>query len=374
MNGKLLPVSAGLIVAAACASVALAQVPPTPPQEPGARAFSMAFGGNFLGIYTEEITRENMNRYGLAGEPRGVGVNGVVENSPAAKAGVQKGDVILAYDGERVASARKLRRLVEESSPDHAARLTVSRGGGERELTATLSRPDALGAGALRLEGGELFRRDGKEWQRQSTEETRRQAEEMRKQAEALRGQLEKFRGQGGGDFAFAFHAGRRVGVTTTPLTDQLADYFGVGREGGVLVTSVTENSPAAKAGLKAGDIITEVDGEHVRSAADLARLVGRKDDGDVTLTVTRERGRRTFKVTPEKSPAPTTWAFPEGLFTAPGAALALPRGGFVVRPSIIAAPRSRLLRAPSRVVPATPLRVRPVKSLAPARGQLLEL
>lgn len=373
MNGKRFLVLAAL-VAAAYASAAHAQTPSTP--DPSARAFSMVFGGNFLGVYTEEVTRENMNRYGLGGEPRGVGVTGVIENSPAAKAGLKSGDVILAYDGEQVASTRKLQRLIEESPAEHAARLTVWRGGGERELTTTLSRTDSLGAAtnALRLENGELFRWDGKEWQKQQAEEGRAQSEEMRKKTEELREQLEKFRAQGGGNFAMAFSSGRRIGVTTTPLTDQLADYFGVAREGGVLVTSVAQDSPAAKAGLKAGDIITEVDGEHVRSAADLTRLVSRKEQGDVTLSITRERGRRTFHLTPEKSPAPTTWSFPEGLSTSPGVALALPPGGFVLRPSVNAALRLRSLGGPARVFPAMPLRLRPIRSITPARVQLMEL
>jgi membrane-associated protease RseP (regulator of RpoE activity) len=399
MSRKQLLIVLSLVAAVVFASVALAQVPSThTAQGEGARAFSMAFGGdNFLGVYTENITRENASRYGLSGEPRGVGITEVVENSPAAKAGLQKNDVILTFDGEQVSSTQKFQRLINESTPEHTARLTIARGGSERELTATLAKHDALGAGmnALRMENGELFRWDGKEWQKESREEWRKQSEEMRKQTEQLRDQLQKLRplqqgmspdaerhlreelekmqGQGG-NFALAFSAGRRIGVTTTPLTDQLADYFGVSREGGVLVTSVTENSPAAKAGLKAGDIITEVDGERIKSAGDVTRLVSRKDEGDVTLTITRERNRRTFKVTPEKSPAPTTWTTPEGLFNVPGA-LALPDEGFAVRPSIITSPRLRALPVlPRGVVPATPLmRVRPIKSIVPARGQLME-
>ncbi|MDT7543155.1 MAG: serine protease Do [Acidobacteriota bacterium] len=377
MSRKQLLIVLSLLVASVFASVALAQVSSTrPAQGEGPLAFSMlVVGDNFLGVYTENITRENASRYQIAGEPRGVGVTEVLENSPAAKAGLQKNDVILAFDGEQVSSAQKLQRLINESAPEHTARLVISRGGSERELTATLAKHDALGAGvnAMRIENGQLFRWDGKEWQKQSQDEWRKQSDEMMKRSGELREQLEKLRDQQGGNFAFAFNSGRRIGVATTPLTDQLADYFGVNHDGGVLVTSVTGNSPAAKAGLKAGDIITEVDGERIKTAVDVTRLVSRKDEGDVMLTITRERNRRTFKVTPEKSPAPT-WATPEGLFNGPGP-LALPREGFVVHPSIFNAPRLPALHALPRVVlPATPLmRVRPIKSVAPARGQLME-
>src|SRR5256885_12076745 len=61
-------------------------------------------------------------------------------------------------------------------------------------------------------------------------------------------------------------------------LTKQLADYFGV-KDGGLLITSVTENSPAAKAGLKAGDVITAAEGEKVTSSGDLTRAINKKDE-----------------------------------------------------------------------------------------------
>jgi len=94
----------------------------------------------------------------------------------------------------------------------------------------------------------------------------------------------------------------RRIGVTTTSLTKQLADFFGVVDGQGVLVTSVSENSPAAKAGIKAGDVITAVDGEKVEDSGDLSRAISKQKAGDVTLTIVRDRNQRTIKVTPEKS------------------------------------------------------------------------
>src|SRR6185503_3536162 len=79
------------------------------------------------------------------------------------------------------------------------------------------------------------------------------------------------------------------------------ADFFGV-QEGGVLVSSVTDDSPAAKAGLRAGDIITAVDGEKLDGSGGLSRAINKKEDGDVTLTVVRDKNQRTVKVTPTKA------------------------------------------------------------------------
>ncbi|MDT7602603.1 MAG: serine protease Do [Acidobacteriota bacterium] len=387
MSRKQLLISLCLLACVACASVAYAQTAATRParQDDGARAFSMILGGdNFLGVYTEQVTRENMSRYSLSGEPRGVAVTEVAENSPAAKAGLQKDDVILRFDGEAVGSTQKLSRLINESAPEHTARLTVSRGGSEREITVTLGKRElATTREGMMFNNGELFRLNQGEWQKQSAEEARKQAEEWqkhseewKKQTEQLRQQLEKMPRPE--NFSFVLGAGRRIGVTTTALTDQLADYFGVSHDGGVLITSVTENSPAAKAGLKAGDVITEADGAKIANAVELTHAIGRKEEGDVTLTVVRERNRRTFKVTPEKAQGGSTWTIPEGLFAAPAIATTIPRYS-VVRPAIIGAPQLRALPAspaqPRVLLPTTPLRARPaVRALVPARGQLMEL
>ncbi len=104
------------------------------------------------------------------------------------------------------------------------------------------------------------------------------------------------------GDLTFLLNNSRRIGVSTMSLNKQLADYFGIANGKGVLVTSVTDDGPAAKAGVKAGDVITAIDGEEVDSPGDISRVVGRKKEGDVTLTVIRNRSQQTIRVTPSEA------------------------------------------------------------------------
>jgi membrane-associated protease RseP (regulator of RpoE activity) len=243
----------------------------------------MIDGGPFLGVSVEDISKENMSRYGMR-EVRGVGVTQVVKDSPAEKAGLRKDDVILRFEGESVTSARKLTRLVGEASADQTVRLTISRGGSEQEISATLAKHDGMQnvfSGALRPD---IFR---------GTTPFPMKIDP---------GMIQINPGEGG--FAFAF-GNRRIGVSTQPLTKQLADYFGV-KDGGLLITSVNDNSPAAKAGLKAGDVITAVDGEKVTSPGDVSRAISKKEDGPVSLTIFRDRNTRTVTVTPEKNPERT--------------------------------------------------------------------
>lgn len=68
-------------------------------------------GGTFLGVHVEDVSKENMGSYNMR-EVRGVGVTEIVKDSPAEKAGLRKGDVIVSFNGEPVTSTRKLSRLV----------------------------------------------------------------------------------------------------------------------------------------------------------------------------------------------------------------------------------------------------------------------
>lgn len=233
-------------------------------------------GGTFLGVHVEDVTKENMSRYGMR-DVRGVGVTEIVKDSPAEKAGLRKDDVILGFNGESVTSTRKLHRLVSESSADQNVRLTISRGGSEQEVSATLGKRQGTGMLNAKIR------------------------EEVKQKMEQLKKEMPKIKS---GDSTWIFHTGsyRRIGIGTQTLTKQLAEYFGVSE--GILVTSVNDNSPAAKAGLKAGDVITAADGEKVNSPGDISRAIGKKQDGPVTLTVVRDRNTRSVIVTPEKPPA----------------------------------------------------------------------
>jgi serine protease Do len=271
-------------------------IPPTPPAPREPAVFSMFFGGgSFLGVHTEDVTKENFSRYNMR-EVRGVGITEVVKDSPAEKAGLRKDDVILRFEGDNVTSTRKLSRLVSEVAPDHSARLTISRGGSEQEVSVTIGKRENNMNAFHRLEGV-------KGWE--GLKEFDKLKELHKKMPNMPPGaNVWKWEGPGVGhdndSFVFSFGGGRRIGVSTMQLTKQLADYFGIADGKGVLVTSVGDDSPAAKAGIRAGDVIVSVDGEKVEGSGDVSRAINKKKDGDVTLTVIRDKNQRSFTLTPK--------------------------------------------------------------------------
>jgi len=285
MKAKYVPTLLAAIILTTGIAVAQDVAPPTPPPTPEDFGNTFSFfvdGGGFLGVYGEDISRENMGRYHL-NEPRGVGITQIVADSPAAKAGLRKDDVILRLDGENVTSVRKLNRLVSEIAPDHNVRITISRNGSEQEISATMGKRKDL------TTARDLFKEQPKVWKWEGPRVT---PDKMPN--------FPNFN-DNNGDLAIVLGNGRRIGVSTMELSKQLADYFGIADGRGVLVTSVSEDGPAAKSGVKAGDVITAVDGEAVDSPGDVARIVNRKKDGDVTLTIIRNKSQQTIRVTPRQ-------------------------------------------------------------------------
>jgi len=303
--------------------------PPASPRALAAPEMTMFFsGGTFLGVYAEDVSKENMGRYGQS-QVRGVGITEIVKSSPAERAGLKKDDVILRFDNEAVTSVRKLNRLVSESSPDQTTRITISRGGAEQEVAVTLAKrnehantfhmvvpPGGFGGVAPQVFPKYFPRME----------------------------QFGNMAPNADGNFVFNFGNNRRIGISTQTLTKQLADFFGV-QEGGVLISSVSDDSPAAKAGLRAGDIITAVDGEKLEGSGGLSRAINKKEDGDVTLTVVRDKNQRTVKVTPTKAESPKLPSMPSGRISSTGRVIrqevrdAIRRGardGRIVIPSIV--------------------------------------
>lgn len=235
---------------------------------PSRRLQLPGLAGSELGMSVRDVDRADVTRQKLPAEAGAV-IDEVRSDSPAAKAGLRAADVVVEFDGEIVRSARHFSRLVQETPPGRTVKATVIRDGQRVpvELTTESGRRDL----SLRIPGDRL---------------------------ERLGPYL---------DFNFprfelpdldvdVRNRPGRLGVSVSGLGSQLADYFGV--KEGVLVTSVGPDSAGAKAGLKAGDVITTVDGEAIRDPGTLrGRLSRIEGNREVTLGIVRDRKALTLKV-----------------------------------------------------------------------------
>jgi serine protease Do len=286
-----------VFLTAAAAIVASAQIV-EPKEAPPVRSFAWTLDadGGYLGVQTKEVTKENFGQFGLR-EVRGVAVEKVQENSPAAAAGLQAGDVIVRIDDQEITSVRKLTRLIGEVAPDHQVTLTVLRNGAEQNMSATLGKRPAPEFGNGNFEFAMPM--DKAQIEKLGDLPQLRDLNILKNLPEGGP-QVFGTPGAPGKVFTWRAGSGRQIGIGITPLTKQLASHFGV--DGGVMISEVRDGSPAAKAGLKAGDIILEVDGKAVAADIDLIRAIGGKKDGDIRLTIIRDGRRQNISVTPEAS------------------------------------------------------------------------
>ena len=240
--------------------------PPSPPRAPrNSRVFVQNAGSSFLGVGVSEVDTERAKALNLK-EERGVEVKNVDEDSPAAKAGVKVGDVVLEYNGQRVEGTEQFVRFVRETPVGRQVKLLISRNGASQTLTASIgSRPSNMV-----FVGGDDF---------------------TFKMPEIRIPDMPR---------ALTSWQSRSLGVESESLSSQLAEFFGV--KEGVLVRSVIKGTAAEKAGLKAGDVITRIGDRKVSSPKDIPNALRSVSAGKVfPVTVTRDRKEMTLNATIEE-------------------------------------------------------------------------
>jgi serine protease Do len=231
-------------------------------------------GGAWLGVMLKDLTVEEVKELKLAGD-YGVQVKEVVDDSPAAKAGLAKEDVIVEFAGEKVRSAEQLRRLVRETPPGRDVTIVVRRGSETKTLTATLGEP--------KVRTFEYFGAPGSP-----------QTFNVPLPHPMPEVHVPDFN-------LFWMQRGARLGISADDLTSQLAQYFGVKQGKGILVREVVVGSAAEKAGLKAGDVIVAVDGKEVSTVGALRRALDgsadQKEKRKLALTIVRDKQEQTLTV-----------------------------------------------------------------------------
>jgi S1-C subfamily serine protease len=247
------------------------------PRKVDRRVEVIHLSGSRLGVQIDDVEKGDVARLKLA-EERGAVVESVEEDSPAAKAGLQKDDVILRFQGESVQSARQLSRLVRETPAGRTVSIEVSRAGAPQKVAATLreGRHGGFDMGDL---GGDF--------------DVAVPPVPPIPPVPPMSADVFKWKGKEG--HAFAFHdlmgrGPRRLGISFQDVSGQLAKFLHAPSETAVLVVSVDDDSAAEKAGLKAGDLIVRFDGREIRDTDDLRDEVRRATSGkEITIAVQRE-------------------------------------------------------------------------------------
>jgi membrane-associated protease RseP (regulator of RpoE activity) len=262
---------------------------------------TLAAGTGYLGV-TTQATNEEL-RAGLDLTKDGLLVNQVSDDSPADKAGVKKGDVILSYNSRTVKTPEELRQLVRDTAPGKSAALGVWRDGKQVSLQVTVGTvpssedgdddfdtpiPPSPPRAPRPPSAPHVHRRISIDGHELNDDEIDRHLDRLKS--------LDGMHGWSGPNGSMMFMPSRgsrgRLGVRIEKLNSDLGQALGVDGGKGVLVTEVMEDTPAQKAGLKAGDVIVKVGADSVDTPDELVKAVDAKE-GKITLSVQRKGVKR---------------------------------------------------------------------------------
>jgi len=230
----------------------------------------------WLGVYGQSVDEELAKAFDLTVD-HGAIVNRVLDDSPAEEIGLEEGDIIVSAAGARVRDYDDLVDIIEDHKPGDKIALKVIRDDDELEFEVTLeSKPRRVSSGSYWYSDDNFIVPSVPKVPRVPSVP----------------------RVPDIGNFYIGGSSDSYIGVRLTELTKQLGEYFGVEKGRGVLITEVDKDSPAEKAGLKAGDVIVDIDGDKVYEYEDVRDVIGDTDEGDtVAITVMRDRSEKKFDV-----------------------------------------------------------------------------
>ena len=203
----------------------------------------------YLGVSIQELTQDLARQFGVA-DTKGVLISDVLADSPAKRAKLERGDVIVEFDGRAVENPTQFRNLVAQTPIGKKVHVKLLRGGKERDLEVTIAEQP----------------------------KTMAQPESQ------------------GDDDGETRSAGAFAGMDVRELTPELARRFNLSREGkGVVVTRIADGSPAGEAGLQAGDLITEINRKPIANLRDFQNVTGSLASKEPALVLVVRNGRNFY-------------------------------------------------------------------------------
>lgn len=202
----------------------------------------------YVGVQMQDISEEMAKALSLK-EPKGAVVAAIMEDSPAEKAGLQQGDVITKVNGKSVENSAEIRKNIVNKNPGTSVDLGVIRDGKDMTIKVVL----------------------GEAPSEQPVAASKEESSTAKKNAE-------------------------RLGMGIANLSRDLAQKYGFNaKEGGVVITSIDQNGPAFRGGLREGDVIKRVGRTDIKSTKEFSDAVNKISKGDTALFLVNRKGTSMF-------------------------------------------------------------------------------
>lgn len=276
-----------LPVSAKVHGAARSGTPPRPPQ-------------GYLGVDLRDVEQDEVTPLKL-NDTRGAEIIHVDHDGPAGKLGLRKQDVILQMNGVPIQNQDQLRQMLRESPAGRSVTFVISRDGQQRTLTTHLA--------------------DRQEVERRAWEQHLVVPDpdpDTSPSARGGNGFLHSDTSTGKGAKAHRDFLGATTvlspsftGAQLEVMGPQLAEFFGVEGNAGLLVRRVEANSPAEDAGLRAGDVVIQVNQVPVTTGSEWSKTIHQNRGKPVVLLVLRNRHEQTMTMTPDsKKRSSVAWPF----------------------------------------------------------------
>ena len=242
----------------------------------------------YLGVDLRDVSDEQVSALKLK-EAHGAEIVHIDHDGPAAKAGLRERDVILQMNGTVIEGEEQLRRMLRETPAGRTVSFVISRDGQQQTLSAQLANRAEV---------------EKKAWDERAVIVVPEAKSESYSYGNNFVGSEGAKIAPKGASHSFMgttiLLGSGYTGAVLDSMEPQLAEYFGVKADRGLLVRSVDANSPASAAGMHAGDVVVRVNQREVASRADWLKAVRENKGKPVTVVVLRDRHEQTLTMTPD--------------------------------------------------------------------------
>jgi S1-C subfamily serine protease len=264
--------------------------------KPAPSASSHASQG-YLGVDLRDASKEQLATLKVE---HGAEILHVDHDGPAGKAGLREHDIVLSMNGKSVEGEEHMRRMIRETPPGHAVTLVLYRDGQQQTVSTEMANKEEV---------------ERQAWLQHITvpEPGSSSSAPPPLPPEEKHGFFSS-PGKASRSFIGSIVSPTYTGAMLETMAPQLAEYFGAQGKMGLLVRSVDANSPAAQAGMHAGDVVVRVNSTNIATSGDWLRAVRDNKGKTISVIVLRDRHEQTLLMVPNSrhhsSLLPDIWPF----------------------------------------------------------------
>jgi serine protease Do len=242
-------------------------------------------GQGYLGVDVRDVASDQINGLRLK-DARGAEIVLVDHDAPAGKADLRVHDVVLQMNGQAIDGQDQLRRMLHDSPPGKTVQFLISRDGVQMTVTTQMANREEV---------------ERQAWEQHLTVPDPQTAPtESAASGYSVGSNSSGVPARGNSFLGNLLMNPSYTGAMLEKMSNQLADYFGVSSGAGLLVRSVVPNSPAANAGMRAGDVVVRANARSVRTTNDWAKSIKNSHGQPLTVVVLRDKKEQTLTLTPD--------------------------------------------------------------------------